>query len=121
MRLGDMVSCRPDIDGSAKWLGTCGGKPRGLASANTLCGALAAGTRDRRWVAAIPLPWLPLPALPWLLAPGVLAGGDSREAGCDGSGEGDAKRKMYLLLGSMGVFHVVLVFLFKIYFFHYRP
>ena len=42
-------------------------------------------------------------------------------ADCFPYGEGDAKRKMYLLLGSMGVFHVVLVFLFKIYFFHYRP
>lgn len=34
-------------------------------------------------------------------------------------GEGDAKRKMYILLGGIAVFHVVLLFLFKISFFHY--
>ena len=32
---------------------------------------------------------------------------------------GDAKRKMYLVLGSMGACHVLLLLLFKIYFFHY--
>ena len=36
---------------------------------------------------------------------------------CFPYGEGDAKRKMYLLLGSMTAFHVVLLALFKIYFF----
>ena len=40
-------------------------------------------------------------------------------ADCFPYGEGDAKRKMYLLLGAMGCFHVMLLFLFKLYFFHY--
>ena len=40
-------------------------------------------------------------------------------ADCFPYGEGDAKRKMYMLLGSMGAFHVLLVFLFKFYFFSY--
>jgi hypothetical protein len=40
-------------------------------------------------------------------------------ADCFPYGEGDAKRKMYLLLGSMACFHVVLLVIFKIYFFHY--
>jgi len=34
-------------------------------------------------------------------------------------GEGDAKRKMYILLGGIGVFHLILIFLFKFQFFHY--
>ena len=65
--------------------------------------------------------------LRWLL---VLAGGavsavfllsnfHSHLADCFPYGEGDAKRKMYLMLGSMSLFHVILLFLFKIYFFHY--
>lgn len=40
-------------------------------------------------------------------------------ADCFPYGEGDAKKKMYLVLGSMGVFHVVICLLFKIVFFHY--
>ena len=40
-------------------------------------------------------------------------------ADCFPYGEGDAKRKMYLLLGSMGVFHVVFLLLFKLYSFSY--
>jgi len=70
---------------------------------------------------------LPSNLLRWLL---VLIGGTTSAifllsnfhahlADCFPYGEGDAKRKMYLLLGSMGAFHVVLLLLFKIYFFHY--
>ena len=40
-------------------------------------------------------------------------------ADCFPYGEGDAKRKTYLLLGTMGAFHLVLLFLFKVYFFSY--
>ena len=32
---------------------------------------------------------------------------------------GDAKKKTYSLLGMMLVFHLVLVFMFKVQFFHY--
>ena len=70
---------------------------------------------------------IPSNLLRWLL---ILVGGGisavfllsnfhAHIADCFPYGEGDAKRKMYLLLGSMGAFHVVLVLLFKIYFFHY--
>uniref|UniRef100_A0A7S0P223 Protein YIPF n=1 Tax=Calcidiscus leptoporus TaxID=127549 RepID=A0A7S0P223_9EUKA len=38
---------------------------------------------------------------------------------CFPYGEADAKRKMYILLGGMAGTHVLLLFLFKIYFFHY--
>lgn len=69
---------------------------------------------------------IPSNALRWLL---VLIGGavsavfllsnfHAHLADCFPYGEGDAKRKMYLLLGSMSVFHVVLLLLFKVYFFH---
>jgi len=69
---------------------------------------------------------IPSNLLRWLL---VLIGGvvsaifllsnfHAHLADCFPYGEGDAKRKMYLLLGSMGVFHVVLLLLFKIYFFY---
>lgn len=71
---------------------------------------------------------LPNNFLRWLL---VLLGGavsavfllsnfHAHLADCFPYGEGDAKRKMYLLLGSMGTFHLVLLFLFKLYFFHYQ-
>ena len=40
-------------------------------------------------------------------------------ADCFPYGEGDAKKKTYSLLGLMLGFHVVLVFVFKVYFFHY--
>lgn len=69
---------------------------------------------------------LPSNLLRWLLV--LLGGGVSaifllsnfhaHLADCFPYGEGDAKRKMYLLLGSMGAFHVILVIIFKIYFFH---
>jgi len=39
---------------------------------------------------------------------------------CFPYGEGDAKRKTGSILGGMAVFHVVLLFLFKLSFFHYR-
>lgn len=38
---------------------------------------------------------------------------------CFPYGEGDAKRKSYFILGTMSAFHVVLLVLFKVYFFHY--
>mmetsp|Transcript_4517 Transcript_4517/g.7586 ORF Transcript_4517/g.7586 Transcript_4517/m.7586 type:complete len:230 (-) Transcript_4517:545-1234(-) len=38
---------------------------------------------------------------------------------CFPYGEGDAKRKMYILLGGMAAFHMLLLILFKLYFFHY--
>ena len=59
---------------------------------------------------------------PPLLCPQVflLSNFHAHLADCFPHGEGDAKRKMYLLLGSMAVFHVVLLFLFKIFFFHYQ-
>jgi len=38
---------------------------------------------------------------------------------CFPYGEGDAKRKMYMMLGGMMGCHVLLLFLFKLYFFHY--
>lgn len=71
---------------------------------------------------------LPSNLLRWLL---VLLGGavsavfllsnfHAHLADCFPYGEGDAKRKMYLLLGSMGAFHLVLLVLFKLYFFHYK-
>ena len=70
---------------------------------------------------------IPNNPLRWLL---VLVGGGvsaifllsnfhAHLADCFPYGEGDAKRKMYLLLGAMGAFHVVLLVLFKTYFFHY--
>ena len=40
-------------------------------------------------------------------------------ADCFPYGEGDAKKKTYSLLGLMLLFHVVLVFMFKVQFFHY--
>ena len=40
-------------------------------------------------------------------------------ADCFPYGEGDAKRKMTLLLGAMAGFHFVLLVIFKIYFFAY--
>mmetsp|Transcript_10750 Transcript_10750/g.21798 ORF Transcript_10750/g.21798 Transcript_10750/m.21798 type:complete len:293 (-) Transcript_10750:155-1033(-) len=39
-------------------------------------------------------------------------------ADCFPYGEGDAKKKTYSLLGLMLIFHLVLVFVFKLYFFH---
>jgi len=33
--------------------------------------------------------------------------------------QGDAKRKMMMLLGAMATFHFVLIVMFKVYFFHY--
>jgi len=70
---------------------------------------------------------LPSNLLRWLL---VLIGGGvsaifllsnfhAHLADCFPYGEGDAKRKMYLLLGSMGLFHFILLVIFKIYFFAY--
>ena len=70
---------------------------------------------------------LPSNLLRWLL---VLMGGaisaifllsnfHAHLADCFPYGEGDAKRKTYLLLGTMGAFHLVLLFLFKVYFFSY--
>lgn len=70
---------------------------------------------------------LPSNPLRWLL---VLLGGaissifllsnfHAHLADCFPYGEGDAKKKTYSLLGLMLVFHVVLVFVFKVYFFHY--
>jgi len=71
---------------------------------------------------------IPSNLLRWILVLGggavsavfLLSNFHSHLADCFPYGEGDAKRKMYLLLGSMGVFHVMLLFLFKIYFFHYQ-
>jgi len=40
-------------------------------------------------------------------------------ADCFPYGEGDAKRKMMMLLGAMATFHFVLIVMFKVYFFHY--
>ena len=70
---------------------------------------------------------IPSNLLRWLL---ILVGGGisavfllsnfhAHLADCFPYGEGDAKRKMYLLLGSMGLFHIVLLVIFKIYFFHF--
>ena len=70
---------------------------------------------------------LPFNLLRWLL---VIVGGvvsavfllsnfHAHLTDCFPYGEGDAKRKMYLVLGSMGACHVLLLLLFKIYFFHY--
>jgi len=70
---------------------------------------------------------LPSNLLRWLL---VLLGGaissifllsnfHAHLADCFPYGEGDAKKKTYSLLGLMLGFHVVLVFVFKVYFFHY--
>mmetsp|Transcript_32913 Transcript_32913/g.104951 ORF Transcript_32913/g.104951 Transcript_32913/m.104951 type:complete len:198 (+) Transcript_32913:307-900(+) len=39
---------------------------------------------------------------------------------CFPYGEGDAKRKTVTILGGMAAFHIVLLFLFKISFFHYK-
>jgi len=70
---------------------------------------------------------LPINLLRWLLL--LIGGGVSaifllsnfhaHLADCFPYGEGDAKRKMYLLLGSMGLFHLILMFIFKVYFFSY--
>ena len=38
---------------------------------------------------------------------------------CFPYGEGDAKKKSYLLLGGMVTCHLGLMLLFKLYFFHY--
>merc|ERR1719399_404195 len=68
---------------------------------------------------------IPSNLLRWLL---MLAGGaisavfllsnfHAHLADCFPYGEGDAKRKMYVLLGAMSIFHVLLLGLFKIYFF----
>jgi len=70
---------------------------------------------------------LPSNLLRWLL---VLLGGaissifllsnfHAHLADCFPYGEGDAKKKTYSLLGLMLGFHIVLVFVFKVYFFHY--
>jgi len=70
---------------------------------------------------------LPSDILRWLLV--FLGGGVSgifllsnfhaHLSDCFPYGEGDAKRKTYMVLGGMSVCHVVLLFLFKLYFFHY--
>merc|ERR1719240_2263874 len=71
---------------------------------------------------------LPSNVLRWLL---VLIGGaisavfllsnfHAHLADCFPYGEGDAKRKMYVLLGSMSALHLVLLILFKLYFFRTR-
>ena len=68
---------------------------------------------------------VPSNILRWLL---VLIGGlvsavfllsnfHAHMADCFPYGEGDAKRKMYMMLGMMGLFHAILVMLFKFYFF----
>ena len=70
---------------------------------------------------------LPSNLLRWLL---VLVGGaisaifllsnfHAHLTDCFPYGEGDAKRKTYLLLCTMAAFHLVLLFLFKVYFFSY--
>lgn len=70
---------------------------------------------------------LPSNLLRWLL---VLVGGaisaifllsnfHAHLTDCFPYGEGDAKRKTYLLLSTMAAFHLVLLFLFKVYFFSY--
>ena len=70
---------------------------------------------------------IPSNLLRWLL---VLIGGaisaifllsnfHAHLADCFPYGEGDAKRKTMTLLGSMGVFHVVLILVIKFYFFSY--
>ena len=38
---------------------------------------------------------------------------------CFPYGGSDAKRKIYIIVGSMASFHLVLLVLFKVYFFHY--
>uniref|UniRef100_A0A7S4BA80 Protein YIPF n=2 Tax=Chrysotila carterae TaxID=13221 RepID=A0A7S4BA80_CHRCT len=71
---------------------------------------------------------LPSDILRWLL---VLVGGGisgvfllsnfhAHFSDCFPYGESEAKRKMYILLGGMCFFHVLLLFLFKLYFFHYQ-
>ena len=70
---------------------------------------------------------VPSNALRWLLmliggaisAVFLLSNFHAHLADCFPYGEGDAKRKMYLILGSMSAFHIVLLLLFKIIFFHY--
>ena len=68
---------------------------------------------------------IPSNVLRWLL---VLLGGavssifllsnfHAHLADCFPYGEGDAKRKMYVMLGTMAAFHAVLLMLFKFYFF----
>jgi len=49
----------------------------------------------------------------------VLSNFHAHLADCFPYGEGEAKRKMYTLLGSMALFHIILMVIFKIYFFAY--
>lgn len=70
---------------------------------------------------------IPSNALRWVLVIGggivsavfLLSNFHAHLADCFPYGEGDAKRKMYLLLGLMGIFHAMLLVLFKVYFFHF--
>ena len=71
---------------------------------------------------------LPSDLLRWLMLLGgggisgifLLSNFHAHLTDCFPYGEADAKRKSYALLGGMMAFHLVLLVLFKVYFFHYK-
>lgn len=66
-----------------------------------------------------PLRWICILAGGVVSAVFLLSNFHAHLSDCNPFGEGDGKRKMYIMLGGMMSFHLVLLFLFKRYFFHY--